>query len=44
GIYTLKLFKEGSWRYLHIDDQIPCHPSGAPLFGKCKDPNQARQS
>lgn len=43
GIYTLKLFKEGSWRYLHVDDRLPCSPSRALQFCSCRDPNQARQ-
>ncbi|CAN0350080.1 unnamed protein product, partial [Scytosiphon promiscuus] len=30
GVYTLKLFKEGAWRYLHVDDRLPCSPSRAP--------------
>lgn len=42
GIYTLKLFKEGAWRYLHVDDRLPCSPSRAPHFCSSKDPNQVR--
>lgn len=41
GIYTLKLFKEGAWRYLHVDDRLPCSPSRAPHFCSSKEPNQA---
>ncbi|CAM9802127.1 unnamed protein product, partial [Ascophyllum nodosum] len=44
GLYTLKLFKEGSWRYLHVDDCLPCWPLGDPYYCSCKDPNQARQT
>ncbi|CAN0377099.1 unnamed protein product, partial [Ectocarpus sp. 13 AM-2016] len=32
GIYTLKLFKEGAWRYIHVDDRLPCSPPPADLF------------
>ncbi|CAM9401616.1 unnamed protein product [Pylaiella littoralis] len=40
GIYTLKLFKEGAWRYLHVDDRLPCSPTRAPHFCSSQDPNQ----
>ncbi|CAM9813680.1 unnamed protein product [Ectocarpus fasciculatus] len=43
GIYTLKLFKEGAWRYLHVDDRLPCSPSRTPHYCCLKDPNQASQ-
>lgn len=42
GIYTVKLFKEGSWRYLHLDDRLPCWPLRDYYYSSCKDPNQAR--
>ncbi|CAN0460030.1 unnamed protein product, partial [Hapterophycus canaliculatus] len=44
GVYTLKLFKEGAWRYLHLDDRLPCSPSRAPQYCSCKDSNQARHA
>ena len=28
GIYTLKFYKFGKWRYVHIDDRIPCDRKG----------------
>lgn len=28
GLYTFKFYKYGKWRYIHIDDFIPCHKSG----------------
>eukprot|EP00903_Cladosiphon_okamuranus_P006243 g6128.t1 len=40
GIFTIKLFKEGTWRYLHVDDRLPCSPSRAPHFCSSNDPNQ----
>ncbi len=39
GLYTLKLFKEGRWRYVHVDDTIPCDMAGQPLFSKSSNPN-----
>lgn len=34
----LKFFKEFAWRYVIIDDRLPCGKSnGEPVFGKCKD-------
>jgi hypothetical protein len=29
GCYTFKFHKYGKWRYVHIDDAIPCRQSGA---------------
>lgn len=43
GVYTLKLFKEGAWRYLHVDDRLPCSPSRTPHYCCSQDPNQARR-
>ena len=40
GIYTLKFSKAGMWRYVHIDDRIPCNPSGKAHYAKSKDPNE----
>eukprot|EP00753_Platysulcus_tardus_P015043 PLAT4738.1.p2 GENE.PLAT4738.1~~PLAT4738.1.p2 ORF type:complete len:574 (-),score=302.24 PLAT4738.1:105-1790(-) len=40
GIYTLKFNKDGIWRYVHIDDRIPCDRGGKPLYAKGKDPNE----
>jgi hypothetical protein len=34
GIYTLKFWKDGAWRYVHIDDQIPCRFDGKPLYSR----------
>ncbi|CAN0425338.1 unnamed protein product, partial [Ectocarpus sp. 12 AP-2014] len=43
GVYTLKLFKEGAWRYIHVDDRLPCSPSRTQHYCCSKNPNQARQ-
>lgn len=40
GIYTLKFSKNGKWRYVHIDDRIPCDRAGKPLFAHGKDLNE----
>ena len=39
GLYTVKIFKEGRWRYVHVDDTIPCDMSGQPLFSMSFNPN-----
>jgi hypothetical protein len=28
GLYTLKFYKQGAWRYVHIDDAVPCTRAG----------------
>jgi hypothetical protein len=40
GLYTIKISKGGKWRYMHIDDQIPCRPSGHVNFCRNDDPNE----
>jgi hypothetical protein len=40
GIYTFKFYKAGSWRYVHIDDRIPCRQSGRVHFARNEDPNE----
>jgi len=40
GIYTFKFFKAGKWRYVHIDDKIPCRQSGRVNFSRNEDPNE----
>eukprot|EP00960_Hanusia_phi_P041268 754920-Hanusia_phi.AAC.3 len=37
GIYTIRFYKNGRWKYITIDDRIPCSPSGEPLYARCKD-------
>lgn len=40
GIYTLKYFKAGQWRYVHIDDRLPCTKGGKVYYARCKDMNE----
>ncbi len=40
GIYTFKFYKAGRWRYVHIDDRIPCRSSGKVHFARNEDPNE----
>jgi hypothetical protein len=38
GIYVMRFFKEFKWRYVLIDDRIPCYAgNGKPMFGYCND-------
>jgi hypothetical protein len=40
GLYTLKFYKTGKWRYVHIDDYIPCRQSGKVHFCRNANPNE----
>jgi hypothetical protein len=40
GLYTLKFYKAGKWRYVHIDDYIPCRQSGKVHFCRNANPNE----
>ena len=40
GLYTLKFCKAGKWRYVHIDDRIPCRQSGRVNFCRNQDKNE----
>ena len=40
GIYTVKFFKSGRWRYVHVDDRIPCGRNGTPHFARSVDPSE----
>jgi hypothetical protein len=36
GLYVFKFFKEFDWRYVIVDDRIPCGTNnGLPVFGTC---------
>jgi hypothetical protein len=38
GLYVFRFFKDFSWRYVIIDDRIPCYKSNKqPVFGRCSD-------
>jgi hypothetical protein len=34
GLYTFKFCKAGKWRYVHIDDRIPCRQSGRVNYAR----------
>ena len=38
--YTVKLFKDGRWHYMHIDDRIPVDLSGRPIYLRGVNPNE----
>jgi hypothetical protein len=40
GIYTVKFSKAGVWRYVHVDDRLPCNRSGTVQYARSKDPNE----
>jgi len=39
GIYTVRLYKNGEWHDVVVDDQIPCAGS-KPAFGRCGNDNE----
>jgi hypothetical protein len=40
-MYVMRFFKEFEWRYVIIDDRIPCYKSNnMPVFGRCTDLNE----
>lgn len=40
GLYTFKFYKNGKWRYVHIDDYIPCRQSGKVHFSRNFNTNE----
>lgn len=40
GCYTWKFSKAGKWRYVNIDDRIPCTPSGKVNFCRNLNPQE----
>ena len=40
GLYTLKFYKSGRWRYVHIDDRMPCRQSGTINYCRNGNPNE----
>eukprot|EP01029_Cantina_marsupialis_P029559 TRINITY_DN781842_c0_g1_i1.p1 TRINITY_DN781842_c0_g1~~TRINITY_DN781842_c0_g1_i1.p1 ORF type:complete len:634 (-),score=159.92 TRINITY_DN781842_c0_g1_i1:162-2063(-) len=40
GIVTIKFYKEGIWRNVHVDDQIPCNVSTKPLYAFSSQHNE----
>jgi hypothetical protein len=39
-MYTVRFNKAGKWRYVHIDDRIPCDLRGQPIFARSSNPNE----
>jgi len=40
GIYTFRFNKSGKFRFVHIDDRIPCNSSGNVHYSKNANPNE----
>jgi hypothetical protein len=40
GRYTVRIYLQGGWRYITIDDRIPCNSYGTPVFARCADPDE----
>ena len=41
GIFCLRFFKDSKWRYVLIDDRLPCHSGNKQLvFGSCKEKDE----
>jgi len=36
GIYQLRVCKNGEWIVVTVDDYIPCHVNGGPMFSSCR--------
>ena len=40
GIYVIRFFKNFKWRYVVIDDRIPCKEGGEIIYARCKMANE----
>ena len=41
GLYVVKLFKQGAWQYVVVDDQIPCSAeTQSPIFAGSSEVNE----
>ena len=40
GVYTVRFYKDGQWRKVTVDDQIPCGGNGKPCYGRNKSPRE----
>jgi hypothetical protein len=40
GVYTVRLYKNGMWNNVVIDDKLPVTTDGHFLFSRCKDPSE----
>jgi hypothetical protein len=37
GRYTARLWVQGGWKNVTVDDRIPCADDGLPCFASCAD-------
>eukprot|EP00618_Florenciella_parvula_P036254 CAMPEP_0119472656 /NCGR_PEP_ID=MMETSP1344-20130328/4620_1 /TAXON_ID=236787 /ORGANISM="Florenciella parvula, Strain CCMP2471" /LENGTH=607 /DNA_ID=CAMNT_0007505629 /DNA_START=42 /DNA_END=1865 /DNA_ORIENTATION=- len=40
GLYTLRMYKSGLLRYVHVDDRLPCNQAGALHYARGLDINE----
>jgi hypothetical protein len=40
GFHTIRFFKQGLARYVHIDDRIPCNRAGRVTYARTIEPNE----
>lgn len=40
GLYTIKFYINGEWRYIHLDDRIPCTPAMDYLYAHSRNKNE----
>lgn len=40
GLYTLRMYKAGLLRYVHVDDRLPCNQAGALHYARGLDINE----
>ena len=40
GIYIIKVYFNGQWRSLYINDEIPCDENNQPLYPISSNPNE----
>jgi hypothetical protein len=42
GLFVCRFYKDCTWKYVIIDDRIPCHDTrnGQPAFARCRDPEE----
>jgi calpain len=41
GLYVFRFFKDFEWRYVIVDDRLPCSTlNGLPVFGSCMNSHE----
>lgn len=40
GRYCVRLFKDGDWINVYVDDRIPCNRADQPIYCKSQDPDE----